>query len=551
MKCLNSGIKLLTMKQLTQYILILFFSFPLLVKANTARFDHLLLQTDKTTYVSGEDIRFKCTLVQKAAATNNILFVDICGEGYHIASRILKPENSHWSGSINLPDTMQTGVYLLRAYLGNAMGDPTVVAMPVPVFNRFGNNEVNKLRQNKRNNHPLPLGFNIQQTQSNLLKISATESKVKPGETISIDVESRLSKASSGYSLTVFKTPESAETSTIWSTDYEVFMPSKDVKIYPQLIVAGKVSKDDKPVEDLTVLLSVPDSIAGINYAFTDSLGEFKFEINHLFGKKDFVVQTMEKQSNYQLILYPGLLLPPLEIPFYLTEETENSAFVQLSVQRAGINMAYSRQSESTQPTAQHKIPFYGISQNRIVPGLYVPLNDFKEIAFEILPTVRYSLSHDSSSVRLWDPISKGFYHNPWILVDGVPVFKPASLNVLHSEKIKWIDIQPQVRCFGQLLIEGLMSIQTVNGDFTDVEFPANALRKQLDTFYDYRKQAPPVKRIFNDVLYWEPVLNMPGNSMSIPVATSLEKGNYTAVVQAVDEQGELHQHAFQFTVEP
>ncbi|MBN2807801.1 MAG: hypothetical protein JXR22_14180 [Prolixibacteraceae bacterium] len=538
------------MKQLTQYLLILFCSFPLLLEANTARFDRLLLQTDKTSYVSGENIRFKCTLVQQAAVTNNVLFVDICGEGYHIASRILKPENSHWSGSINLPDTLQTGVYLLRAYVGNTLGEPTVVAMPLAVFNRFGNNEINQQRQNKRGYQPMPLGFSTQQPQSKALKISAAATTVQAGNTISLEVESSLKEATSGISLAVFKTPESTETLNIWSENFEVFQPSNQVKIYPQLIVSGKVSMNDEPVENLTVLLSVPDSIAGINYAFTDSMGEFRFIINQLYGKTDFVVQTMEKQNNYQLQLYSGLLLPPAEIPFFLTSATENSAFVQLALQRAGINLAYALQEEKIQEEKRTAIPFYGISINRIDPGLYVPLNDFKEIALEIMPTVKYTMSRDSAQVRLWDPVTKGFYHNPWILVDGVPIFHAGSLNVLHSEKIKWVEIQPQVRCFGNLLIEGLLSIQTVNGDFTDVEFPANALRKQLDTFYDFSMETPTAKSIFNDVLYWEPVLNMDGERLSVPVETSLEKGNYTAVVQAVDQQGTLHQHFFQFTVE-
>lgn len=539
------------MKALKHYFLLPILSLPMLLTANTARLGDMFLQTDKQVYVSGDNIRFKCTLANREDENNKVLFVDICGEGYHIASRILKPSNNHWNGSINLPDTLQTGVYLLRAYWGNETGVPTVLAMPLPVFNRFGNNEVNVLRREKRGYRAWFPGFMPLQEQSEKLKLSAPQARVKPGESVKIKVENLLEKTSSGVSMAVFKNPENMQDSSQWAATSEAFLPSDQVKIYPQLIVAGKVTSNELPAEGATVLLSVPDSVPGINFALTDSMGEFRFIIEKFYGKTDFVLQTMDKQRPYQLTLYPGQLLPPAEIPFFLTESFEQSEFVELAVKRAGINLAYAEAMESLKPTKGTMIPFYGFSNTRILPGIYVPLNDFKEIALEILPTVKYTLNRDSTGIRLWDPVTKGFYHNPWILVDGVPVFNAASLNVLHSEKIKWIDLQPQVRCYGNLLIEGLMSIQTVNGDFTDVEFPVNALRKQVDTFHNDQTETKPEKKRFNDVLYWEPVLNMPEGSVELPIETSLETGKYTAVIQAVDEHGLLHQHSYQFTVEP
>lgn len=539
------------MKQLKLYLLLALFSLPWLSKANSARHGHLLLQTDKSLYVSGENIRFKCTQVQLTSESQNVLYVDICGEGYHIASRILKPANSHWNGSISLPDTLQSGVYLMRAYVGNVEGEATVVSMPLAVVNRFGNNELNKQRQAKRDYVPLVPGFNPEQDKSKLLLITTPETSVKPGKSIDLKVENQLKQTIGGISLVVFKTPGCSEFQVGATKAYDIFMPSERVKIFPQLMISGKVSKENQAVEGSTVLLSVPDSIAGINYATTDSLGEFRFNIKQLYGETDFVVQTIDKQNNYQLTLYPGLLLPPAEIPFYLPADTEQSEFVQLAVQRASINMAYTQTMAITSSPQKHKLPFYGISNNRVLPERYVPLDDFREIALEILPTVRYTLNRDSSGIRLWDPVTKGFYYNPWILVDGVPLFNAASLNVLNSEKIKWIEIQPQVRCYGNLLIEGLLNIQTQNGDFSDVVFPENALRKKMDTFYDFRLDQHVPDKLFNDVLLWEPILNMNDQSIGILVKTTMETGSYTALVQTIDHLGNLHQHFCQFKVEP
>ncbi len=50
---------------------------------------------------------------------------------------------------------------------------------------------------------------------------------------------------------------------------------------------------------------------------------------------------------------------------------------------------------------------------------------------------------------------------------------------VIHTsnvtlETIKSVEIQPQVRCYGELFIEGALAIRTKNEDFSDVEMPKN-----------------------------------------------------------------------------
>ena len=114
------------------------------------------LQIQKSVFVSGEKVWLKNSLVSgQYNGHQNILFVDLCGEGSVITSRILLRQNNHWQGELTIPDSLGTGIYLLRAYTGNYNGKPEVTSRLITVINRFGNNNTNETRKLNRNYLPI------------------------------------------------------------------------------------------------------------------------------------------------------------------------------------------------------------------------------------------------------------------------------------------------------------------------------------------------------------------------------------------------------------
>lgn len=530
------------MKKTTLYL----FTMLLLIQFSAiASGSKLVLQTDKQSYISGENIAFKCTMTEHELIDNNILYVDICGEGYTITSQILLRLNSHWDGQITLPDTLQTGVYLLRAYIGNTEGIPTLTSQAVSVFNRFGNNEINELRKKISINEAYYPALD-ESLNSSMLKVNAAKSRYKTNESISFDIENNVSNNIGGVSLDIFKIEDFKNSKT--KKEIQAFTPNNKIKVYNRLFLRGKLTEKSsgEPVNNETMLLSVPDSIAYINYAHTDSLGEFKFLLNDFYGLQDMIIQTIDKKKNYNIEIYPILLAAPTKIPFYVPVEVEESEFVKLAVTRATIHKAYGKPAISKPGMVVSKFPFYGKTEVKVYPSEYVDLDDFEEIAWEILPMVKYRREQGVTSVRLWAPENKTFYGNPWLLVDGIPVFNAENLNVLDSKKIDWIELQPQIRCYGDLLIEGVLAIGTYNRNFTDVALPKNAVRMQVNTYYDNNTNSTIERPLFSDILYWNPTLK----EKQVTVKTSSEKGTYAAVLQTVDSQGKPQRSIFNFTVE-
>ena len=522
----------------------------LLIKAaDTVR---LYLQTDKEMYVSGDNIAFKCTVIGKNLTSVPILFVDICGENSNIKSQILYPSNQHWEGYLQIPDTLETGVYLFRTYIGNENGQVTVQTKLLPVFNRFGNNENNENKKisNRYKNFEFPA---YKPVSSLDFQVATNKKSYGANAPIQLSLTSKNKyHGISGISLLVSKNINLTANhgSQGNSVDFDVYNPNEQVKIYNQLFIRGKAidSQTQQPVTNTTLLLSSPDSIPQINYTYSDSLGEFKFLLERLFGVHDLIIQTMDKSRKIDIEVYPIMLPPPTIIPYYIDDDWQKSDEVKLATDRATLYKAYTKQQEEKHKNeSKDKIPFYGITERRVIPARFVELIDFNEIAWEILPFVKYKIDKDETSLYIWSPVYKEYYNNPFVLVDGIPVFNNADINVLNSEKISWIDIQPQIRCYGDLLLNSVLSIQTHNADFSDIQLPRNAVRFTSNLFSE--QYTPESQPFFKDVLLWQPYIDSSSNS-TIEIKASYEKGTYNVIAEYIDTTGKVIQSSTQIEIE-
>jgi hypothetical protein len=517
-------------------------------------------QTDKQLYVSGEKIRFKNTLV---SAENNdhqtILFVDLCGEGAIVSSRIIERENNHWSADITIPDSLETGVYLLRAYTGNYDGKPQLVTKPVTVINRFGNNNTNEQRKTVPG-YKVFDQIHFQPKKSGKgLNVYASENHFGTSQNIELWIENENIKSSSGISLLVSKVYESDNKNNI---DPDVFqintMGHGNDKIYNRLTLSGKLKDTDtgKPVLGETMLFSIPDSVPLLYYAKTDENGFFQIILDNYYGEKDVIVQSLNKSFNYNIDILSNLLPPPDSIPYYISEEIEFGEAAKMATNRSMIHKAYLKEEVKGKDKITYKYPFYGKTTNIVETDTYFELDDFDEITREILPLCRIRKEDGIASMRIYDPNNLGVHNKPWILVDGVPVFDITPLLPLGTATIKKVETQSQTRCYGGLLIEGAISVQTRNVNFRDVPLPKNAVRLRFDTFYTPstlgNDQLTGLKSFadFRDVLYWNPVLAPFTSVTKVGITSSLEKGKYAATVEATDNSGNVTRDVFFFTVD-
>lgn len=88
---------------------------------DTIAFEKIYLHTDREFYFLGETIWFKAYLLdgQNLTPVPDVqnLYIDLIGsKGEALYHQVLLCENGQASGNIMIPDTMETGPFLIRAY---------------------------------------------------------------------------------------------------------------------------------------------------------------------------------------------------------------------------------------------------------------------------------------------------------------------------------------------------------------------------------------------------------------------------------------------------
>jgi len=519
------------------------------------------LELNKDLYVSGEKIFFMVTLSdQDSRSGKKIMYADLCDESKIVSSRILLRQNHHWQGDMDIPDSLQTGVYVFRVYSGNENGTPEGTLRLITVINPYGKNENNEKRKDMPGCQPWDVFNQIPSETGPAIKVYAAKADFRTGETIPVTLEIQPEATCPALSFRVYRIPdrENSHIAHPMKEALPAFSDDRSIQIYNSLTVSGRVVEKSTrtPVRGERLFFSIPDSIPQINVTHTDSFGIFHFSFGELFGAKDVIIQTDSKEPEWDIEIMPVFPDPPLRIPYYVAEEVEKSSFADQSLQRALIHRAYTPYTpETAHSTQQNVYPFYGATNEVVYPDRYVDLNDFEEITLELLPLCNIHKEKGVDRLRIYHPETKRYSDSPLILVDGVPVPSIRDLYGLSSPKVRRIEIQPDIRCFGSLLIEGALSVFTTRGNFLDVDLPPNAIRYTWDTFslpIPYSgNQAPenPSHPDFRDVLYWEALPGPFPLTMQINVHASMEKGNYRIVAGGKDRDGRLYRSVFNFTL--
>ena len=106
--------------------------------------EELFLQTDRDLYIVGEQVWFKIykinALTHKPNNVSKVVYLELLnGAGYPVVQIKLKVERKSESASFNLPETLSSGNYLLRAYTNwmKNYSEKDFSFKPITIFNPF------------------------------------------------------------------------------------------------------------------------------------------------------------------------------------------------------------------------------------------------------------------------------------------------------------------------------------------------------------------------------------------------------------------------------
>jgi hypothetical protein len=528
------------------------------------------LITDRNSYVSGDMAFLKIYNYSKKPYKVNeqTIYVDLVNqESEFIVGEIINLKNRRAVGYIEIPDTLQSGKYILRMYSDASKESdlPFLATKIIYVSNRFGKNEPLYQAADLNDKDTITSDTNEFETGCIL-----TTNKEKFGKRKKVSVHIALPTQTdidtAWASLSVI--PVSKTGQKIEKLNCELLKKSKSVQngtvdaVAPGIKLQGTLTNitGTLPISNAIIFLTLQDTVLRLEYDLTDTTGTFCFYLQNYSGTQTlffnaFTQQNMKPLSGVQITLNDMFLKRPSTITPEKSIYGYRASSDTLNILKSIIAKAYQSNTftfsaiNTRNPNIYAHKYLTGELNDVVFPEHFVELNDFAEIAKEILPFIRYKKSENHYNFSIIDGQSHAIKYNPLVFVDGIPLIEADKILNYNTPKIKRIDAKAQTRIYGDLFLEnGLIEIWTQEHNFWSLNeskfnttFRLNLYQNPIQfKFPDYSKASDATLPDFRQTLYWNPDITLIHNqAQELSFYTSDESGLFEIILKGFTLKGE------------
>jgi hypothetical protein len=501
--------------------------------------------TDRDVYASGEAVLAKMYI--PSGNLSGIVHLDLVNQsGKRISGASIEIKNNQADGYFQLPDSLSSGTYLLRAYLRNS-ADECRMIREIYVANRFDGLEKTSQINNAENVTQLPTQMSSEISMDGLKDVveinSDIQAQVRFGDSL-------LQKLDGNLMISVARMVPQFESST-----YQQVIANARPGLTENngIIFSGTVydKNTSAPASGVTVYLTIPDSIPGFQYYITGNDGRFYFLIDKYFGSIQVIIQCYPNDATQRLKMtqdepYAAIGTMPEFSSKPVSEEFRND--ITNSINAVTFQKIFGQEliSKIAQPEKKtDAYPYYGIYSNRVDPQLFVDLPNFNEISKELLPGVKFRDHNNEPTMQVINTNTRYFFtEQPLILLDGIPIRDLNVIKYMGTTDIDRVDICQSERFFGNLRFPGVVAIYTTKSDYSKL-----ADSDQLIKLKTEAKQIP-VRLIeplasessvpdLRQTLFWNASAE-PRKSIAVKFGTSNVQGHYKLVVKGRTTEGTL-----------
>ncbi len=516
--------------------------------------ERVIVTTDRDAYIAGENILLKTRIYSQSLSSetpSNVCYVLLRDAKNTYSSIFLKTaQNNIGTSCIYIPDTLQTGYYQIVAFTGymRNFSEDQYFYKQILIVNRFDEWLSNLFQQDDslKNDFVPQDSFKIFLTKDsfgfrekvNVKFLPPSESQTFKDFTVS--VRSRNPFTANGRTSSISEPAVSG--------DKKLQFPAERDGIY----LTGKViSSGSQPVPGECLFLSAPDSVANLQYTFSDTNGNFSFLLNDYYLGKQLIIKAERKNGNYSIIPDDKFKLQKPFVPVHYGITPELRKFIRESRNIVRIQKSYGVSNVKTSELpARVKIPFvYNGGALVVRPADFVELENFREISENILSGTRVKAENGGNFIYMVNKTDKTYFTKPAVIfLDGVYAYDLKMVLNFPSAAISKIELLPALRMMGDLTFNGVVSINSAN-KLKSFGFDEGTCVYNMPSFsgsttyispnYAYRSVKDPMPDL-RQLLYW----NARPDLHDIEFYTSDIPGEYIIEVEAVDNDGNI-QKAF------
>jgi hypothetical protein len=524
--------------------------------------EDIVLYTDRDRYIAGEEIWFSiCTTgseTRSMTSVSSIAYIELLNPWNKavIQSRFSLSEG--WGeGHFQLPDTLSSGTYTIRAYTNHMKNylPVTFFMHDLKIYNPFSN-----LPFRERSYQPSPDLNSPKEEVPVQIKGSAnivSDSVYGRREKVTLKIAAVLPEAAdlsisvvpSGYAesdqyITCHKTEE--------KTGYEKYGFENNVhRLTMKVKYRGKSSADSTRY----LFRSVQGKVAEFSYAERDSAGFYSFLLPVDGITRNFIIQPDNAGENMSLEIEPSFswLMPSSTCTVTQLPDSILDIFSQMSFnyQASRIyKVAANRKKPPPENSQAKKRRFYGIPEMEIKLADYISLPTMQEVFFELLPGIIIKPVKNGYEMRITNPLTGSFYiEPPLVMIDGIIINDLNVLADLNPERVERIEVVKTPYLMGDLILHGIVNVITKTGEFSDITLPDYAVMlpyrvvEEIPDFVapDYSDPEAMMRRTpdLRNTLYWNPFIktNTEGES-DVTFWTSDMPGKYIICIRGNSYSG-------------
>jgi hypothetical protein len=340
---------------------------------------------------------------------------------------------------------------------------------------------------------------------------------------------------------------------TIFSDEVQLFknQPEKEEYSISGKLLAGNL----QPVyADEILLMSTPGKEAVFQYTRTDLDGNFDFRIDIDDELKDLILQP-DIESNNQKI-YIESSFSDQYLPYEIVVDSSGNPLPP-SVIRQSINYQVKKIYGSSSigncltpvmPPIKSK-RFYGTPDFELIMKDYIKLDSMPEVFFELVPRVTLGKINSVYEMTITDAFHKKLEGVPFVMIDGVIIKDLSVIANLDPDLIEKIDVVWEKYRVGNYIFNGIVSLISKNGDFSNGILPVDAVRlhyRILDPVCsfispDYSSveiRNSPVAD-YRNTLYWNPSVKPDNNGRAtVEFWTADIKSDYIINLLGITSEG-------------
>jgi hypothetical protein len=512
--------------------------------------EKIFLHTDRTLYVSGENIEFSAFILNSdhSGAGVQIMFCElITPDGNKIKGGKFRISSSLSSGNLLIPQELVSGIYYLRAYTKGMriMGPRSYSYTQLKIINPY-KKEVQKIGISPTID---TIGYEFQSpVEKKGMTVSCNKETIHPYEEFEIVLNYPKDMTESIKLLSLSVIPDSTlqlsqPVCKLIDEPGNNYVP---LSANPGITLSGHLvnKQNNQAVAAARINLSISGEkdFIGVN---TDSTGNFYFSLPAYSGTRELFISTPLPGKNLSLTVDNDYSANRISLPAPAFSINDHEKKILLEMARNQQISHYFNNDSLAKPdsSAFRNTAFYGKPTEVLWIDNYIQLPTLEEYFNETpsVAKVRYESKKPYFQFICDYPEMKIF--EPLLLVDYIAMDNIEKILSIHPSEISRIDLVNAPYVKGNMIYGGIINIISRKGNYAAIELPTPGFFFNFDFICKNNTQAvnnalPNIPDTRN-TLYWNPDLKLDKSGMKTILLKAPEtEGKYIVYLRGVTISG-------------